>query len=101
MAVNTHIYEEAHNKSGIQHIFERIRADVEQAYSREALTNLYSRAGYMITLTHASLWERECGNDCEELRELAEAEFSETVRKINNQAKQIGAGDNYDETWGD
>jgi len=101
MAVNTHVYGDVNNKTGIRHIFEKIRDDVKKAHSRDDLTNLYSRAGYLITLTHASSWEEKFGNELDELRELAEKEFSRTARMINNQAKQIGAGDNYDETWGD
>ena len=97
----THVYGDISNKTGIKQLFEKIREAVENANSREDLTNLYSRAGYLITLTHATEWEEKFGDELNELRDLAEAEFSKTARKINTQARQIGAGDNYDETWGD
>ena len=97
----THIYGEVNNKTGLKHIFVKIREDVEKANSREDLTELYKRAGYLITLTHAASWEEKFGKELKELRALAEEEFSRTVCKINSQAKQIGTDANYDETWGD
>jgi hypothetical protein len=101
MTGNTHVCGEVSNRTDIRHIFERIRDDVQQAYSRDDLTNLYSRAGYLITLTHASSWEEKFGEELDELRNIAEEEFSKTARMINNQADRIGTHANYDETWGD
>jgi len=40
-----------------------IRRDVEAAKSRPALTELYMRAGYLITLTHSQSWAQKFGND--------------------------------------
>ena len=41
----------------------KIRRDVEAAKSRPALTELYMRAGYLITLTHSQSWAQKFGND--------------------------------------
>jgi hypothetical protein len=56
MAQDTHIYEEVNSKTGLKRIFMEIRHDVKEAKSRPELTELYKRAGYLITLTHAPAW---------------------------------------------
>ena len=58
MAHDTHIYREVKNKSDLKKIFLGIRHDLGTAHSRPALTELYKRAGYLITLTHAPAWEK-------------------------------------------
>ena len=58
---DTHIYGEVKNKSDLKKIFPGIRHDLETAHSRPALTELYKRAGYLITLTHAPAWEAKFG----------------------------------------
>ncbi len=69
--------------------------------SRSELTELYRRAGYLITLTNASSWEKKFGDEIDDIRETAEEEFARTARKINSRAKEIGTETNYDEKWGD
>jgi hypothetical protein len=101
MAHDTHIYGEVKNKTDLKEIFKEIRQDVEKANSRPDLTELYRRAGYLITLTHAPSWEEKFGKEAAQLRKIAEEEFRTTARKINRQAKQIGAEADHDETWGD
>jgi hypothetical protein len=101
MAKDTHIYGEVDNKSDLKKVFSEIRDDVEKADSRPALTELYRRAGYLITLTNASSWEKKFGDEIDDIRDTAEEEFSKTARKINRRAEEVGTDANYDEKWGD
>ena len=100
MAADRHIYGEVNSKTGMQHIFREIRHDVDKAKSRSTLTELYKRAGYLITLTHAPSWEEKFGRKAAGLRQVAEKEFGTTARKINHQAEKIGTEARYDEKWG-
>ncbi len=100
MAIAHHIYGQVNNKTDLRKVFQTIRSEVDDAYSRPALTELYKRAGYLITLTHAPSWETKFGDQAEELRQLGTEEFSKTARKINRRATQVGTEANYDETWG-
>jgi hypothetical protein len=100
MAKTRHVYGEIDNKSDLERVFREIRGDVESARSRETLTELYRRAGYLITLTHAPSWHEKFGEGAEDLRKEAEQEFATTARKINRQAKEIGTDADYDERWG-
>ena len=101
MAKDTHIYGEVDNKTDLKEVFSEIRKDVENAKSRSDLTELYRRAGYLITLTNASSWEKKFGDDIDDIRETAEEEFATTARKINSQAEKIGTDANYDDKWGE
>ena len=100
MVQDTHIYGQVKSKTGLKKIFTEIRQDVETAQSRPDLTELYKRAGYLITLTHAPSWEEKFGQDIVALRKVAEKEFATTARKINHRAQQIDTAADYDETWG-
>jgi hypothetical protein len=101
MAAGRHIYGEVNSKTGMQRVFTDIRRNVEDARSRPALTELYKRAGYLITLTHAPSWKEKFGQHAATLRRVGEQEFSKTARKINRRAAQIATEANFDETWGD
>lgn len=107
MTKQRQIYGEINSKSDMQKVFSEIRRDVDQAKSRPALTELYKRAGYLITLTHAPSWEAKFGRETQALRELGKEEFRKTARKINRRAEQIGvaglpgAEAEYDEEWGE
>jgi hypothetical protein len=101
MAQDTHIYGEVTSKTSLKKIFAEIRQDVEHAKSRSDLTELYKRAGYLITLTHAPSWESKFGNEAAEFPKVAKDEFRTTARKINRRATEIGTEADYDETWGD
>jgi hypothetical protein len=101
MAGDTHIYGEVDNKTDLRKVFSEIRDDVERAKSRSDLTELYRRAGYLITLTKASSWKEKFGDEIDDIREVAEEEFATTARKINRRAEEIGTPAGYDETWGD
>jgi hypothetical protein len=100
MAHVTHIYGELGSKTGLKNVFLDIRCDVEQARSRPALTELYKRAGYLITLSYAPSWEEKFGKRAATLRQAAKKEFTSTARKINRRAKEIGTDPDYDENWG-
>jgi hypothetical protein len=101
MAQDRHIYGEVESKTDLRNVFTAIRGDVDQAVSREALTELYRRAGYLITLTHAPSWQKKFGDEADELRQVAEDEFARTARQINRRARAIGTEPDYDEKWGD
>jgi hypothetical protein len=101
MAKTRHVYGEIDNKTDLKHVFGEIRDDVDNARSRETLTELHRRAGYLITLTHAPSWREKFGDRADGLREEAEQEFATTARKINRQAEKIGTDADYDEKWGD
>jgi hypothetical protein len=64
------------------------------------LTELYRRAGDLITLTRAPSWEEKFGGNAATLRRIAREEFSRTARKINRRARQLGTEADYDEKWG-
>jgi hypothetical protein len=100
MAHDTHVYGEVDSKTGLKKVFREIRRDVAEARSRPALTELYKRAGYLITLTHAPSWEEKFGRKAASLRRDAKAEFGTTARKINRRARELGTEADYDEKWG-
>ncbi len=100
MAKDRHVYGEINSKTGMKNVFLEIRRDVDHAKSRPALTELYKRAGYLITLTHAPSWEEKFGRQASSLRRVGEEEFSKTAKKINSRAKKIGTDADYDEKWG-
>jgi hypothetical protein len=100
MAQDRHIYGEVNNKTGMKRVFTDIRRDVGEARSRPALTELYKRAGYMITLTYAPSWDEKFGRDAAALRRVGQDEFRKTARKINRRAEAIGTEADYDEQWG-
>ncbi len=100
MANKRNVYGEVKNKSDMRKVFSEIRKDVDNAKSRPALTELYKRAGYLVTLTHAPSWKEKFGKEARELRQVGEKQFSTTAKKINSRARKIGAEADYDETWG-
>ena len=100
MAEDRHIYGKVDSKTGMKRVFTGIRRDVEGAKSRPALTELYKRAGYMITLTYAPSWEEKFGREAGTLRRVGQDEFRKTARKINRRAQAIGTDADYDERWG-
>lgn len=95
-----HIYGNIGSKTDLERVFREIRKDVGGAKSRPSLTELYKRAGYLITLTYAPSWAEKFGREAKALREDAAAQFKTTARKINSRAKAIGTDADYDETWG-
>jgi hypothetical protein len=101
MAKDRQIYGEVNSKADMKKVLMAIRQDVDKAKSRSDLTELYKRAGYLITLTHAPAWKTKFGRDAASLRKVGEEEFGKTARKINRLAKAIGVEADYDEKWGD
>ncbi len=100
MAHETHVYGEVNSQTGLKRVFREIRHDIDAAKSRPGLTELYKRAGYLITLTHAPSWEEKWGTKAAKLRGVAAQEFATTARKINRRARQISGEPDYDEKWG-
>ena len=101
MSADRHIYGEINNKTDMKRVFLAIRRDIDSANSRPALTELYKRAGYLITLTHAPAWQEKFGKETQVLRHIGEDEFRKTAHKINRRAAQIGTESDFDERWGD
>jgi hypothetical protein len=101
MAASRQIYGQVNNKTDLKRVFSEIRRDVQEAKSRPGLTELYKRAGYLITLTHAPSWQEKFGKDAGKLRDLGEEEFRKTAHAINRRAAEIGTEADYDETWGE
>jgi hypothetical protein len=87
-------------KAYIDLIFGEIRDEIKHAHERERLTELYRRAGYLITLTYAPAWEKRFGDKALGLRREAETDFRKTARLINARAEDIGEKADYDEAWG-
>jgi hypothetical protein len=100
MAEDRHIYSGVNSKTGMKRVFADIRRDVAKAGSRPSLTELYKRAGYLITLTHAPFWEEKFGRKAATMRHVGQEEFARTARRINRRAEQIGTEADYDEKWG-
>lgn len=100
MATDRHVYGEINSKTGMKKVFIAIRSDVKQAKSRTTLSELYKRAGYLITLTHAPSWNVKFGREAVQLRKIGEEEFGKTARKINSRAKALHAEADFDEKWG-
>src|SRR5262245_57612277 len=100
MKNDRHIYGEVNSKTGMKRVFTDIRRNVSDAKSRPALTELYKRAGYLITLTYAPSWDEKFGKDAGKMRQVGKDEFRKTARKINRRAAQIGTDADYDEKWG-
>lgn len=93
-------YGHINNASDMRVVFSEIRAEVNNAESRPILTELYRRAGYLITLTYAPSWAEKFGREAQQLRKVAEDEFHETAQVINHRATQLGTAADYHETWG-
>ena len=62
MAHNEHVYGEIDNKTNLRDVSKKIRKDVRHAKDRPALTELYRLAGDLVTLSHASSWEKNFGD---------------------------------------
>lgn len=94
------VYGHVGSKADIDKIFAEIRGDLGHARSRDTLTELYRRAGYLITLTYAPSWEERFGDKAAGLRHEAETDFRKLVKQINAHAEKIGEKGDYDENWG-
>src|SRR6201986_527839 len=94
------VYGHVKTKADIARIFSQIRDDLRHARSRDTLTELYRRAGYLITLTYAPSWEERFGDKAEGLRHEAETDFRKLVKSLNAHAEKIGEKGDYDENWG-
>lgn len=100
MVEGTQISGEINIKTDLEKVFTAIRGIVEIANSHSDLTELYNRAGYLITLIYEPSWVEKFGRDALVLRKIGEQEFRKTARWINRRAKQIGAEAIFDEDCG-
>jgi hypothetical protein len=99
MTSETHTQVEGNARTDMKGRFKEIREAVEEAQSKEELTELYKRSVYMILMTHSSPIDEKIDRDLKRKRETAEREFARTVHVINAQAKKIGVEADYDENW--
>src|SRR5262249_60358202 len=100
MVAERHVYGEVENKTDLREITRAIRRDVEEADTRAALTELYRRAGYLVTLTKVPSWKEKFGKEADELRRGGEEEVAAPARKINRRGGKIGTETHTDETRG-
>ena len=100
MAVRRDTYGHINDEADMRLVFRDIRQDVAKADSRPTLTELYRRAGYLITLTYAPSWMEKFGREARQLRRVAEDEFRLTAQLINRRAQRIGTAADYHEIWG-
>ena len=94
------VYGHVSSQADIDRIFAEIGDDLSHAKSRATLTELYRRAGYLITLTYAPSWEKRFEDKAAGLRREAEADFRKLVKQLNAKAEAIGEDGDYDENWG-
>ena len=99
MTKETHTHVEGNARTDLRGRFKEIREALEQAQSKEALTELYKRSVYMILMTHSSPIDEKFDREMKRKRQAAEKEFGRTVRMINRQARKIGVEADYDENW--
>ena len=95
------VYLEIDSQAVLKEAFAEIREEITQAASSYDLTDLYNRAGYLITLANDAFWERKFNENIEDIHQTAEEEFRKTAHKINTQAEHLGLEGNYDEVWAD
>jgi hypothetical protein len=88
------------NEADLRRAIEEVRRDIGRARSRDELTKHYRHAESLITLTHTPAWQKKFGDRVEDLRHLAESEFSSVARATNKRAAEIGTKADYDESWG-
>lgn len=93
-------YNEISNESDLREVFQAIRREVEEARSRPALTEIYKRAGYLITLSLTPAWQSRFDGAVALLQNVCQEEFRLTAQSINRRAEKIGVRPDYDETWG-
>jgi len=90
------------SQQDIMMIFNEIEQEVDSAENRPTLTELYKRAGYLVTLTQEPSWTRRLNpNDAEKIQQAAETEFEKTANLINDRARTIGTSPDYDDVWGE
>lgn len=99
MTNETHTHVEGNARTDMRGRFKEIREAVEEAQSKENLTELYKRSVYMILMTHSTPIDEKVDRDSKRKRETAEREFARTVHVINKQAEKIGVEADYDENW--
>ncbi len=92
-------YLEIDSKTVLMKAFAEIRDEVESAASPQELSELYYRAGYLVSLANDAFWERKFFDNIEEVHQTAEEEFRRTARRINGRAERLGSDGNYDEVW--
>jgi hypothetical protein len=81
--------------------FAEIRDKIPLAESRPELSELYRRAGYLISIAYASSHNILLGIDRLNIRQLGDEEFNRIADSINARAREIGTTPDYDDRWGD
>jgi hypothetical protein len=100
MIMDRDFYNEVKSNTNLKKAFQDIRRNVNHVSTRPALTELYKRAGDLITLTSEPDWQEKFGTKADVLRKTGQEEFRRTAKKINRRATEIGTEADYDEWWG-
>jgi hypothetical protein len=95
---NNPLYSDVDSKT-MKVLFDRIRRDVANAQSREALTEIYERAGGLVSLTDARSWKLKHTRNAADLCALSKDEFRTIAKNIKRRAHQLGTEPNFAETW--
>lgn len=98
MTGERHIHDMESDPTDLRGRFREIRNVLEQAGSREELTELYKRSVFMILMTHSAPLD-EKDREMRRRRETTERDFARTVRLINRKAKKLGVEPDYNENW--
>jgi hypothetical protein len=96
---NNPLYGDLESKTGMKVLFDRIRRDVANAHSREALTEIYERVGGLVRLIDAPSWKLKHSRNAADLCALSKDEFRTIAKKIKRRAHQIGTEPDFAETW--
>jgi hypothetical protein len=99
MTQENHPHDMESDPTDVRARFREIREAVEQAQSREVLTELYKRSVFMILMTHSSPLDEKIDRELRRRRLTTEKEFGRTMRLINRQAKKIGVDTVYSDDW--
>jgi len=90
------------NKVGdISKINRRIREDIRRAKSERALSELYKRSAFLISLSYTPAWAKKFGRvGVNSIRTRAKNEFNRTSILINKKSRSLGINKRYDTRWG-
>src|SRR5260370_40186865 len=101
MATDRHVYGEVNSKTGLKKVFIDIRHDVSGAGSRPTLTELYKRAGYLITLSYAPSWEKKFGREAGWLCRIDQGDVRKTGQQNNHPPQKNRQREGFEEKRGD
>jgi hypothetical protein len=83
----------------VRKINQQIRQEMDQATTREQLTELKKRSDYRCTLVESPSWEKKFGVHIDEMLRVALEENHKTTEQANALARRYGWEANYN-PWG-